>query len=830
MVRIEKLVLQGFKSFKRKISIPFPPGFSIITGPNGAGKSNIADAIVFVLGKTSARTLRAKKAQELIFHGGNNKPESEYAKVTLYFSNEDKKFPFEDEIVSVSRRINQKGISTYRLNGKVVTRQQILDIFSQAGIRPDGYNIIQQGDVNQIIDMNPIERRGIIDEISGIMEYDEKRQQALKELQKVEEKLREAEIILREKESVLERLKQERDAALEYKKLQGELEKTKMEILFKEFDESEKNLKEIDKEIEEKERALQKLEEEVKKYEQMLEEEESKLESLTSEILQASSQIEITKKIDKLRLRIEREKSRLESNKREIERLEILIDRIKTINTKINPAVNAVKDFKGVHGVLSDLIIVPKEYKIAVEVAGGSHLQDIVVDTTNTAIECVKYLKENKIGRARFLPLDRIKPSPKKSLPPQAIGWLSNLIHHEPKYTNVVEYVFGNTACVKDIEFIKNIKERIKAVSLDGDLLEVSGAITGGHFKSKIKFPEINQYLKSKNSLEKENEKIELILRELNKELEELAEKERKTKTPKLEKEREKINKNLREIREKRKKAYESRLILQQELNKLRIKKAKIEANYENLKIQWESYGLDKNKMKIKEEIQVLKEKEKDLIKKIESLGLVNLKAIEEYEELKDEFDDFEKKVNKIISEKDSIESSLNKIEEKRRETFMETLQEISKHFKQVFNELTNGDGELTLEDPNDIESGLIISASPSGKKLLHIDSMSGGEKSLTALAFLFAIQRYKSAPFYILDESDAALDKVNTKKVADMIKKQSKHSQFIIISHNEALIKEADQVYGVSMEDGESKVIEIDLKSLDGHTEKPLVEGVENA
>ena len=142
-----------------------------IIGPNGAGKSNIADAIVFVLGKTSARALRAKKAQELIFHGGNNKPESEYAKVTLDFSNEDKKFSFEDEILSVSRRINQKGISTYRLNGKVVTRQQILDIFSQAGIRPDGYNIIQQGDVNQIIDMNPIERRGIIDEISGIMEY-----------------------------------------------------------------------------------------------------------------------------------------------------------------------------------------------------------------------------------------------------------------------------------------------------------------------------------------------------------------------------------------------------------------------------------------------------------------------------------------------------------------------------------------------------------------------------------------------------------------------------------------------------------------------------------
>ena len=118
----------------------------------------------------------------------------------------------------------------------------------------------------------------------------------------------------------------------------------------------------------------------------------------------------------------------------------------------------------------------------------------------------------------------------------------------------------------------------------------------------------------------------------------------------------------------------------------------------------------------------------------------------------------------------------------------------------------------MQLEDPLDIQSGLIIQANPGGKNLLNIDAMSGGEKTLTALAFLFAIQRYKPAPFYILDEVDAALDKVNTKKVADLIKKMSKKEQFLVITHNDYTIKQGDRVYGVSMENGESKILGLEL------------------
>ena len=160
---------------------------------------------------------------------------------------------------------------------------------------------------------------------------------------------------------------------------------------------------------------------------------------------------------------------------------------------------------------------------------------------------------------------------------------------------------------------------------------------------------------------------------------------------------------------------------------------------------------------------------------------------------------------------------TISEIEGRRKNTFMGTLNEISGHFREVYSELTKGNAELALETPGDIESGLMIKASPPGKKLLHIDSMSGGEKTLTAFAFLFAIQRHKPAPFYILDEADAALDKPNSERLAHMIKTRTEDSQFIVITHNNPMIHVSDQIVGVSMnKEKGSSIVEVDLKRLE--------------
>ncbi len=822
MVRLEKIVMQGFKSFKRKVSIPLPTGFSVITGPNGSGKSNILDGICFVLGTSSSRALRARKAKDLIFHGSKERAGSDYAIVSLYFDNSDGTLPLKEKTATISRRINKKGVSTYRLNGKIVTRQQILDLFSVAHIQPDGHNIIQQGDVNQIVEMDAVERRGIIDEISGIKEYDDKKQKAEKELEKIAEKVKGAEILLQEKSSTMEKMKREYESAMAYKNLTSELQKIRAAIIWKSYSGSEERLKKISSMLEEKTKESESLEKKIEEYDKRLQDEESRLEELTKDIVEASNQIEVSKRIAKIRAELESKQEMLESKKREIERITDMIERIKSIDARQNPAVRAIKGMKGVLGTVSELVDIPGEYRIAAEVAAGSHFNDVITDSMTTAVRCVNHLKKNRIGRARFLPLNRIRPSRKGAAPPGTMGWMSDLVRYEARYSAAMEYVFGTTACVKDIETAKRIsaKYRVRLVTLDGDLVEASGAVTGGFFRKRRDTPQVNDYINQKRKLEEDIERIEEQIRILNRELEGLAEKEKKTKSITFEKERIRIDEKLKKIRDERKEAYEKRIMLQQEIGRLNIQKARIEASFENFKVQWEEFEKKKEEAKQKEGIETytemavstLKSKEKEVMEKINALGLINMKVLEEFDTIKNEFEEFKEKVDKIVEEKKSIEETIEKIESKRRDAFMKTLEGISKNFKEVYKQLTGGDAELSLEDPNNIESGLLISASPPGKKLLHIDSMSGGEKTLTAFAFLFAIQRHRPAPFYVLDEADATLDRMNTKRIADLLKKQAKEAQFIIISHNDNLVREADQIYGITMEAGESKVIGVKL------------------
>ncbi len=826
MVIMQRIVIQGFKSFKRKVSVPLNTGFSVVTGPNGSGKSNLGDAISFVLGRTSSRTLRAKKTQDLVFHGSKKKSGADFARVTVYFDNSRKIIPVDDKEVSISRRINRKGVSTYRLNGKVITRHQVVDIFSQAGIHPDGHNIIQQGDVNQIVEMDAVERREIIDEISGISEYDDKKRKAEKELVQIEGRIREAEILLQEKYQVIEKMRQERDAALKYKKHEDELRNVRSAMVWKDFSGAKKGLENAGEKLQEKEKQMDKLEKDIAGYDGKISDAEKRLDEMTRKVLKASEQIDVANRISKLRADLEIKQDKIESNAREVERLQDMIDKLSQFDRRSGPALSAVEGMQGVHGTVSSLITVPPQYRVAVEVAGGGHLGDIVVDTTTSVIRCVKHLKSRKAGRARFLPLDNVRGT-RKPLPPGAIKWLSDLIKYDPRHDPAISYVFGSTALVKDADRAGTIskKQRVRMVTLDGDLFEASGAITGGYYRKKgsAGSADAGRYMEERRKLEMQTESLQKQVKEINEDLEILAEKEKKTRIADLEKDRIRLDQVLHELREKRKNAYEERVELQQDISRLNIQKARLEAKSEDLKFQWDE------KDEIEEDIQdyvqmsvaKLKELETNAVEGIQALGPVNMKALEEFDMIKTEFEDFREKVDKIVSEKNSIMETVKKIEKKRKETFSATMGSIARHFREVYLELTQGEAGLELEDPENLDSGLLIKAQPPGKKLLNIDSMSGGEKTLTAFAFLFAVQRHKPTPFYILDEADATLDKQNTRRVTDLIKKQSKLAQFIVISHNDTLVSEADQIYGVSMEDGESKIVGIELPPSHKEVEK---------
>jgi len=767
--RINKISLQGFKSFRKRVSIPFFPGFVVFCGPNGVGKSNILDAITFVLGGTSIKALRAGRLHELIYHGNGNVPASEYASVTLWLDNSDKLFPFETPEVAVKRKINKKGVSVFKINGKTTTREKVVELLSSAHLHPDGYNIIMQGDVSQIVEMTPQERRGIIDEISGIAHYNEKRDKAQKNLDVVGEKLKEVEIILTERLERLQELEMDRNTALKYKDLRGKLQVLEASLAYKRFQTEQEKYNKTEEEIKNYEAEIQKLEEEIKKLEKELGLKEKRREDITEVMFVRTKETGIREEIENIKNKILRNKDKIESDQREIERINNMIDRLRSLQ------------------------------------------------------ERKPILFKKGVGRATFLPLNRINPRKlkieQKSLlkRPGVVGLITNLIKYNSKYSPAIDYIFGDTIVVENLGVARQLGiGKIRMVTLDGDLVERSGAMIGGFYRKREEIVggtgvEIEGYENNKKELEEEINFLRIEIGQLNKKMDELREsKEDETKEVlDFEKERTKIDEELEKMKSQRNQMFESRVTHQNRINKLKINSAKREAELNNLKL-----GVDKYK-----DIEYVDEKPKVLEFQIQkttstlnSLGLVNMKAIEEYDEFKGEFDELKNKYDKIRDEKQAIIDMIEKIEGKRKEVFYECLRVIDKNFRIVFKEVVKGSASLELENPLDIESGLLIQANPAGKNMLNIDAMSGGEKSLTALAFLFAVQKHKPAPFYILDEIDAFLDKVNTKRVTEMIKKLSEKEQFIVITHNDYTIKHGDRVYGISMERGESKILGLEL------------------
>jgi chromosome segregation protein len=827
--KINKISLQGFKSFRKRVSIPMFPGFNVFCGPNGVGKSNILDAISFVIGGTFTKALRDVKLRDLVYHGNGEIPASEYAAVTLWLDNEKKIFPYETPEVAIKRKINKKGLSVFKINGKTTTREKIQELLSSARIQPDGYNIMMQGDVTQIVEMTPQERRGIIDEISGIAKYNEKKDKANKNLDSVEEKLKEVEIILTERLERLQELEKDRNTALKYKELTDKLRILEASLAYKRFQTEQEKVTNIEEDIENCETEIEKLEETIKQLDQDIETKEERKEKITEIIFVRTRETGIREEIEDVKNKIFRDESKIEANEREIQRLNNTIDRLKAIKEKrpgsMKRSVKTILDLKrqGIYGTVSDLIKIPSEYSTAIEVAGGYRLQNLVVDNTKTASECINFLKRERIGRATFLPINKIKPrklsSSQKSLlkKPGVIGLASNLLDFDRKYSSAIDHIFGSTIIVENLGVARKLGiGSVRMVTLDGDLVETSGAMIGGFYKKKgeveggIKL-DTKKYEQQIKDLEEEMNFLRIELDQLNKKLGEL-EKNKEAEGQEvldIEKEKAEIEHDLVEMKANKRRMLDERVELQSKFNRLKINSARREAELNNLKLEVDKY---KKIEYIDEKPNVLEFQIQEVTTTLNALGLVNMKAIEAYDEFKGEFDELKMKYDKIRKEKQAILDMIEKIESKRKEAFYVCLKEIDKNFREVFKQIANGKGSIELEDPLDIESGLLIQANPSGKNLLNMDSMSGGEKALTALAFLFSVQKYKPAPFYVMDEIDASLDKVNTKRIVDMIKKLSQKEQFVIITHNDYTIKKGDRVYGVSMDGGESKILGLEL------------------
>ncbi|NJD99780.1 chromosome segregation protein SMC [Thermococcus sp. LS1] len=1162
MPYIEKIEMKGFKSYgNRKVVVPLSKGFTAIVGANGSGKSNIGDAVLFVLGGLSAKAMRATRISDLIFAGTKTEPPAKYAEVAMYFNNEDRGFPIDEDEVVIKRRVYPDGRSTYWLNGKRTSRSDILDVLSAAMISPEGYNLVLQGDITKFIKMSPTERRMIIDEISGIAEYDAKKEKALKELKQAEENLARVDLLIREVKAQLDKLEKERNDALRYLDLKERVEKAKVTLLLGEIrkienliEEStvrdkgieaemaaiEERLKEIAKEIIARERELNTVERELEEKSEdgilevtrKISEVQSKIEMARKNIELAQKEIEdsqrrlakakeelkkVSEEIEKSKSAIQRWSKRREKLKAEIKEKEVVknelviklgeidrdfaiakqdfdrvvdeleeakkelymkegdvrkfeeeIERLKAkiaqhnakrvaLKSKIEEAKNSLEskrselgeidgkmakaearlrkaekelgektkklnkvsselvkareelikaeaqrevrgnraieflksqNIPGLYGSLGELISVRDEnYALAVEVALGGNYDNVVVEDDKVAEKAIKLLKEKKLGRLTFLPLNKIKPRSMKERPSLGIPAM-DVVQYDPRFKNAVAYALGDTLIVSDMDEARAVGiGKVRMVTLGGELLERSGAITGGHYRPRGKLSINTDELRRKvEALEREREALEsainalkleikglqneifelrmrksdlskdlqVIQREMDRLLaedkalkEEIEESEKliealekkihdtkgemaklRGRIERLEKKKEKLkkalenpearelNQKIREVEheisalreelskvesklenleirineellprkadleeeieglinrisalksnivenekaieefekdlEELKKAEENvkdelkelrerRETLRNEIVELRAEKEELTNKLQNLRIeantlkirlaQYEATLKEKQAelkhhdakliKSIKEiplELEALKEEIERMEEEIRSLEPVNMKAIEDFEVVERRYLELKSKREQVVAEKESIEEFIEEIEGQKRNVFMQTLNEIAKNFSELFAKLSpGGSARLILENPDDpFAGGLEIEAKPAGKDVKRIEAMSGGEKALTALAFVFAIQRYKPAPFYLFDEIDAHLDDANVKRVADLIKEASENSQFIVITLRDVMMANAEKIIGVSMRNGVSRVVALSLE-----------------
>ncbi len=347
--KITRLVLDGFKSFGKHTELVFGDDFNVIVGPNGSGKSNVLDALCFVLGKSSSKQLRAEKSANLIYNGGKTKQPGKAAEVSIVFDNKTRTFPINEDEVKVSRIVRADGASKYKINNDTKTRQEVVEMLGGAKIDPDGYNVILQGDIIRLVEMSPIERRQIIEEIAGIGMYEEKKQQALGELEKVGQKLNEAEIVLKERESYLKDLKKDRDQALKYKELADKVKQNKASYLKHQMTRKEAEKLKVEERGKGHKEKLDKFLEHIKKLREEVQKRKDEIAQMNAEIEKKGEveQVAIQKQVEHLKVEVATKRTKISGLVTELDRIKQRTEQMKKSAEEVDAKIKDVSEQKG---------------------------------------------------------------------------------------------------------------------------------------------------------------------------------------------------------------------------------------------------------------------------------------------------------------------------------------------------------------------------------------------------------------------------------------------------------------------------------------------------
>ena len=644
---------------------------------------------------------------------------------------------------------------------------------------------------------------------------------------------------------------------------------------------------------------------------------ESQISALNKEIeSEKSNNNVIGEKLNNIEIRlseIEKNKknlnSKLDQKLREItaqkHRKEVLMNSLENNSSLPYSVKNVLNNPKltGIHGVLGKLLEFEEKYSEALEVSLMSSVSHIVCDNEEDAKEAVRYLKNNNLGRATFLPISVIKPRSIDSESYETIksmnGFVdiaSNLVRYDTKYRNIVLSLLGTIVVVDNIDnanlISKKLKNRYKVVTMTGEVVNIGGSITGGSLKKSSILSEryeLENVIKDIDVLDSEIKEIENKINEVddnytNLELEknsiiisvnsnseilknkynvlddltnekstlmaELSNNQNIVNNVITNEEEKILNEYYKEIEKRDELNIEINQIhkkielenedlinnesslknnnqqynkAQEELKSHEIKVNRLDVKIDNLlNILTNDYSISYEKAKEKYILEIDSDEARSIVstlkREIKSLGDVNVGAIEEYDRVKERYEFLNKQKEDLTNAENVLLEIITEMDDIMKDKFSSTFNKIKEAFNETFRKLFNGGkAELKLTDPSNIlETGIDIIALPPGKKLQHISLLSGGEKTLTAIALLFSILKVRPVPFCILDEVEAALDEVNVDNFGKYLKEFKGDTQFIIITHKKKTMEYADVLYGITMqESGVSKLVSVKLEEL---------------
>ncbi len=720
MPYVSKLELKGFKSFRDRVELPLSRGLTVIGGPNGSGKSNLVDALCFVLGWMSAKTMRAERFSDFLFRSkGRSVPRAE---VSLYFNNEDGGLRVGSSTVVITRMVDREGRSTYLLNRKRLSRQEVVDLLGK-DLGMGEYNFILQGDVDRFVNMSPLERRGIVEELAGVAEYEAKKERALSELQKVEGKLSSQEALLKEVGETLERLRVERENALLYRELRAEL----LGLRKEKYERDLSRVRERKKELEGK---LARLEEERLRLTERLSSLQEEERRLGEEIERGSLPL----------LESERWKQRVRDLR---EQLEGLRRKEKAVREELE---RLKEELKGL----------------------GPSLE-----------ERLSRLKE---GCRRFLEL--------------SASFLKG------RYRSSEEVVEELAKLRRAVEELRRLASEVEEGMSHPD--------PHGLRRERM------AYLKARlDELEETGREVLERLREAEREQERCLSRERRARE-----ELERRRRAREELRRGIERLEEERASLERRLRELGQERGALEAEERSLLDRLREVEREAGREGVRRvEGRELERRIEELEARMRELEPVNMKAVEQFREVEEKYSSLKETHEKLERERQVILNFMQEIEKRKREAFLSVFKELSENFGKIFSELSpGGEAKLVLECEEDpFRGGVEVVARPAGKEVLRAESMSGGEKSLTALAFILAVQRLRPSSLYVFDEIDAHLDDEKVPRVARLLKKYAENSQVIVVTLKDPIMSVADRLFGVTMEGGVSRVVSLDLSKYGG-------------